>query len=588
MIMKKIQFFFVASLILVATSCSSTYHAGSSTPDDVYYSTKDANQNQPAQAKTQPPVQQTPEAPAPSTYSTDNSNYQQDNQGNQQQNTSNDNNQTSSQQTPDYSNSSQSRDANGNTYVTNNYYNDDYYDYAYSAKLKRFYTPAYGYGYYDPFYTNLYWYDYNPVSWGVSIYLGYNWWPPSYYYNEPFCYGGFHHSYDPWYSPYYGGVYWNGYNNGYYQGGYGNSNPYYYNSYDATSHYYGPRGSINNNGGRTSSGSKSAIVSGGGRGGRMSGERTLGEKYSEALLDGRIKNTTRATDNRGKVSDGRENNGRVPATRTEKESINGVNPSSNPVPGTRTNPVTPRSEGSRPVDGNTPVRGIITEKNETGRPDKNQDNSTKTNNSVPVYSNPVKNSDGRPSQNQPVENSRPDKNVNGRPAQNSQPQTEPVRSRKNEIIARPHNEQPMQNENNNPRNENTPTEVPRNTEQPRQNQQPPQQNNEPRRPRQMSNSGAGQDHSPQVNHTYRNNVQAQPHVNNSESRQYNRPQENRSARNSEQRQSPRMNNSESHQYNSPQMNRSSENSSSSSHSFGNSSSGSGRNSSGNSGGRGRR
>ena len=36
----------------------------------------------------------------------------------------------------------------------NGYNSDDYYDYSYSARIKRFYTPASGYGYYDPYYTN--------------------------------------------------------------------------------------------------------------------------------------------------------------------------------------------------------------------------------------------------------------------------------------------------------------------------------------------------------------------------------------------------------------------------------------------------
>ena len=59
--------------------------------------------------------------------------------------------------------------ANGNTYITNNYYDqDDYYDYAYSARLRRF-NHSYGWNYYDPYYTNLYWYDYNPYSYGVSV-----------------------------------------------------------------------------------------------------------------------------------------------------------------------------------------------------------------------------------------------------------------------------------------------------------------------------------------------------------------------------------------------------------------------------------
>ena len=70
-------------------------------------------------------------------------------------------------------------DENGNTYVTNNYYydSDDYYDYYYTSRIRRFHTNVYdGWSYYDPYFTNMYWYDYSPASWGCSIYLGYNWW----------------------------------------------------------------------------------------------------------------------------------------------------------------------------------------------------------------------------------------------------------------------------------------------------------------------------------------------------------------------------------------------------------------------------
>ncbi|HPT52083.1 MAG TPA: hypothetical protein PK740_02240, partial [Bacteroidales bacterium] len=69
----------------------------------------------------------------------------------------------------------------GNTYVTNNYYydEDDYYDYYYTSRIRRFHHDYNcGWGYYDPYYTNLYWYDNSPSNWGISIYLGYNWWWP--------------------------------------------------------------------------------------------------------------------------------------------------------------------------------------------------------------------------------------------------------------------------------------------------------------------------------------------------------------------------------------------------------------------------
>ena len=178
-----------------------------------------------------------------------------------------------------YSTSEEYYDENGNTYVTNNYYSgdnydfemDDYYDYSYSARLRRFYNPCYGYGYYSTYYTNSYWYSYNPFQWGVSIYLGYNWWPSfhtSFSWHHPNYYGygwgnnynsHHHHNYSYGYGSYnnygsgynygYNGSYWDGYSDGYYNSSY---NPYYYNSYDATSSYYGPRKSVSTNSRATS------------------------------------------------------------------------------------------------------------------------------------------------------------------------------------------------------------------------------------------------------------------------------------------------------------------------------------------------
>lgn len=136
-------------------------------------------------------------------------------------------------------------DDDGNTYVTNNYYGsytnyseDDYYDYAYAARLKRFYGTNCGWSYYNDYYTNAYWYTYDPNYWGVSIYLGYSWWYPSWYYYSPYYYAGWgwgwgYYGY-PWYG---GGAYWAGYNYGYWNGYYAAN--CYYNSYDWNSCYYG-------------------------------------------------------------------------------------------------------------------------------------------------------------------------------------------------------------------------------------------------------------------------------------------------------------------------------------------------------------
>lgn len=167
---------------------------------------------------------------------------------------------------------------------------DDYYDYEYATRVKRFNNGINGLSYYDNYYTNSYWYSGNPYNYGISVYNGYSWWGSSYnsysynpsisfysswgwgYGNQFGCYSG--------YNPYMAG-YMQGYNNGFYNGfyggnyyGYGNpygygmygygynpygygypygyggwGNPYnngwgYYNSYDSNSSYtYGPRSS---------------------------------------------------------------------------------------------------------------------------------------------------------------------------------------------------------------------------------------------------------------------------------------------------------------------------------------------------------
>ena len=142
-----------------------------------------------------------------SNYDSNGNNNYQNGQGYDQNNQSYDQNN---------SNSQSNTDGNGNTYVTNNYY-DDYYDYEYASRLRRFNDYNMGYGYYDDYYTNSYWYNYDPGFWGVSIYTGYNWWWPSYYSRPWYGYGcgcG------------YGGGYWGG-GYGYGYGGYGYGNGYW-------------------------------------------------------------------------------------------------------------------------------------------------------------------------------------------------------------------------------------------------------------------------------------------------------------------------------------------------------------------------
>ncbi|MFW6019427.1 MAG: hypothetical protein ACOCPM_02500, partial [Bacteroidales bacterium] len=115
-----------------------------------------------------------------------------------------------------------SSDESGDTYVTNNYY-----DYSYSSRIRRFHSGnSMGFGYYDPYFTNMYYYNHNPYHYGTSIYYGYDfWYPRRYGYYRPyyssgwgyFGHGyGFGYGYSPYYSGY--GSYWSGYNHGYWNG----------------------------------------------------------------------------------------------------------------------------------------------------------------------------------------------------------------------------------------------------------------------------------------------------------------------------------------------------------------------------------
>jgi hypothetical protein len=169
---------------------------------------------------------------------------------------------------------------------------DDYYDYEYATRVRRFNNRIDGLSYYDNYYTNSYWYNPNPYNYGVSVYNGYSWWGSSYnsysynpsvnFYsnwgwgcNSGYGYNGYNpymagytHGYNNGFnngyfgnyygygSPYggYGSPYgfgssygYNGYGNSYGYGGYGYGNSYnngwgYYNSKDLNSNYtYGPR-----------------------------------------------------------------------------------------------------------------------------------------------------------------------------------------------------------------------------------------------------------------------------------------------------------------------------------------------------------
>ncbi|MCB0429507.1 MAG: hypothetical protein H6585_02475 [Flavobacteriales bacterium] len=354
----------VASIgALLFSGCSSTrYTRIQNDDDDVYYATTDV------------PVQQ----PAPErTYQEGNQPSPTENQAEKQNDAYYDSEYKS--EPAQAAETETQTDAKGNTYVTNNYYGnnydeDDYYDYAYTARIRRFYNHS-GWSYYDPYYTNLYWYDRYPSSWGVSIYCGYRWWRPYSHttvyisYGDPWYYGPGY--YDPWYSPYYSwgsyrhgyrNGYWNGYWNGYYDGYYnghgyyGNNNPNYYNSRDYTSHHYGPRGGITGSNGREI-------------------PKTLGERYetfkgpdrtpTPTLRDGRPdvkvgEKKTQFTDPNGNPAQPRPTNvntiGEKPGRDTGLDGGTGVKP--NPVNPRDNQPESPikKTRDVNPGNDNTPTR----------------------------------------------------------------------------------------------------------------------------------------------------------------------------------------------------------------------------------------
>ncbi len=76
-------------------------------------------------------------------------------------------------------------------YKDPSYNKDDYYDYQYASRIRRFNNPVNGVGYYDNYNTNSYMYNGNPAMYGTSINSSYNYWgSPSYGYG-----GGFPISY---------------------------------------------------------------------------------------------------------------------------------------------------------------------------------------------------------------------------------------------------------------------------------------------------------------------------------------------------------------------------------------------------------
>lgn len=261
-------------LVFLASGCVSTYHVNNDYNDDIYY-TPSAKKEEPKQTVIPVTREEVVMEEPQDRVVYDDYDYEEEPR------------QVSEEARERYTTHEEYTDDNGDTYVTNNYYGegydeDDYYDYAYSARIRRFHRSNIGCGYYDGYYTNAYWYNYDPAYWGVSIYLGYNWWRPSYgyyhgyspyNYHTPHYYGSYH--YNHWGAGYYGYSsshhgYHHGYNHGYNDA---SNDNYYHNSFDGTSNYYGHRG---NGVGVGSTGTRGTRVS-------RATSKSFAEKYNKEV-----------------------------------------------------------------------------------------------------------------------------------------------------------------------------------------------------------------------------------------------------------------------------------------------------------------
>ncbi|MCB2409182.1 YgdI/YgdR family lipoprotein [Hymenobacter lucidus] len=241
-----------AMALLALGGCATTSALTTTEGDGVYYSSKDRTTYN-APARTTAAVQDA----APESTASD------------------------AETNPDYSASGKSSSSSQGS--SSEYYDEDY---GYAQRIRRFHQPAYrsfSYGYYDPFYSDPFWYGgsaysyygggYSPYGWGPGYYGGYDPFYSPYYGSSAVIINiGFGRPYyNPWRYGYggYGGYgmgYYDGYRNGLYNGyGYGYGSAYYGGSIGTVRNVnYGPRGTRSVE--ATTDGRNGTVSSGVGRG----------------------------------------------------------------------------------------------------------------------------------------------------------------------------------------------------------------------------------------------------------------------------------------------------------------------------------
>jgi len=160
-------------LLIVGTTCTSSRSQAQIEADDRYYSLADARKEQrqmkklasstPSRGgalKSAPTYNDTDQEPE-----VDNRDYQQFQDNNSSGIGSN--------------NQNSGRNFNNNGRDMDSYYDmDDYYDYMYSSRIRRFHRNQMRFGYYDPFFTNMFWYNHDPFMFGTSIHSTYGFFNP--------------------------------------------------------------------------------------------------------------------------------------------------------------------------------------------------------------------------------------------------------------------------------------------------------------------------------------------------------------------------------------------------------------------------
>lgn len=319
--MKKI----VTSVIIVVSVLSAcTVQNQGQSYDEVYYSSKDksavAEVNRPVLHKMTREVEVTTDSSYPDEPIVGNENPDE-------------------AQVQDYKSANDSESNANDNNINNNFNYNDYYDYAYASRIRRFqYSPFNDY--YHDYYTNRYWYDYNPGYYGSSIYSNWGMNPGMSFYMDPFSYGSYYSPfssfYNPFYSPFSSGFYGLGYNRGYYDGfygyGYGGGYGYGYGGYGG----YGYGGGYNNIYDRNSSVHYAPRRDGAGSNGPTPGERTAFSQRYTAFSNGGAGVTSVNTPRNGREVN---NTSGTSVNAGLRDKVAGANPTgvNQRVPGSRNN-----------------------------------------------------------------------------------------------------------------------------------------------------------------------------------------------------------------------------------------------------------